>query len=119
MKPTRFRGLSDEYGSWKIIISSRRTGRMSERDSLVMSRPSKMIFPAVDSSSRMTQRASVDLPQPDSPTTPSVSPWRTVKRDVVDGLHGSDLLLEDDAAGDREVLLQVLDDEQLVAELPF
>ena len=26
----------------------------------------------------MMQRAIVDLPQPDSPTTPSVSPWRTV-----------------------------------------
>ena len=27
----------------------------------------------------MTQRAIVDLPQPDSPTTPSVSPRRTLK----------------------------------------
>jgi hypothetical protein len=27
----------------------------------------------------MTQRAIVDLPQPDSPTTPRVSPSRTVK----------------------------------------
>ena len=27
----------------------------------------------------MTQRAIVDFPQPDSPTTPSVSPCRTVK----------------------------------------
>ena len=60
------------------------------------------------------QRAIVDLPQPDSPTTPSVSPSRRVKRDAVDRLHGRDLLLEDDPARDREVLLQVLDDEQLV-----
>ena len=35
--------------------------------------------------------------------------------DAVDGLDGADLLLEDDPARDREVLLQVLDDEQLVA----
>jgi hypothetical protein len=33
----------------------------------------------------------VDLPQPDSPTSPSVSPRITSKRDAVDGLHGADL----------------------------
>ena len=33
--------------------------------------------PSVTSSSRTMQRASVDLPQPDSPTMPSVSPCRT------------------------------------------
>ena len=35
--------------------------------------------------------------------------------DAVDGLHRGDLLLEDDSARDGEVLLQVLDDEELVA----
>jgi hypothetical protein len=44
-----------------------------------MSRPSKVILPSVLSSSRMTQRASVDFPQPDSPTMPSVSPCLTLK----------------------------------------
>ena len=39
-----------------------------------MSRPSNMIEPPVGSSSLAMQRAIVDLPQPDSPTTPSVSP---------------------------------------------
>src|SRR6266404_2632757 len=34
---------------------------------------------------------------------------------AVDRLHGRDLLLEDDSAGDREVLLDVLDDEQFFA----
>src|SRR3954447_6565405 len=34
------------------------------------------------------------------------------ERDTVDGLHGRDLLLEDDALRDREVLLDVLADEQ-------
>src|SRR6266508_2922076 len=43
-----------------------------------MSRPSKTILPPVGSSRRMMQRAIVDFPQPDSPTTPSVSPFRTV-----------------------------------------
>ena len=79
MKPTRLRGLSDAYGSWKTIIISRRYGRISARDRCVMSRPSKITLPPVGSSSRMTQRAIVDLPQPDSPTTPSVSPSLTAK----------------------------------------
>ena len=44
-----------------------------------MSWPSKKIRPAVGSSSLRMQRASVDLPHPDSPTIPSVSPSRSVK----------------------------------------
>ena len=40
MKPTRLRGFSDAYGSWKIIVISRRIGRIARRESLVMSRPS-------------------------------------------------------------------------------
>ena len=39
-----------------------------------MSTPRKRIDPAVGSSSRTSPRISVVLPQPDSPTTPSVSP---------------------------------------------
>ena len=80
-----------------------------------MSRPSKTIRPDVESSSLMMQRASVDFPQPDSPTIPSVSPSLSVKLTAVDRLHRGDLLLEDDPAGDREVLLDVVDDEELVA----
>jgi hypothetical protein len=44
-----------------------------------MSRPSNMIRPAVVSRRRTMQRASVDLPHPDSPTMPSVSPGLTLK----------------------------------------
>ena len=91
------------------------SGASSARESCVMSRPSKTIRPPVGSRRRMMQRAIVDLPQPDSPTTPSVSPSRTRERHAVDRLHRGDLLLEDDPARDREVLLEVLDDEQLVA----
>ena len=79
MKPTRLRGFSDAYGSWKIIVTSRRIGRIRARESFVMSLPSKVILPAVGSSSRTMQRASVDLPQPDSPTIPRVSPALTLK----------------------------------------
>jgi len=38
-----------------------------------------MIEPPVGSRRRAIQRAIVDLPQPDSPTTPSVSPAISVK----------------------------------------
>ena len=79
MAPTRLRGLSEAYGSWKIIIISRLIGRMAGRERFEMSRPSKTILPSVTSSSRMMQRANVDLPQPDSPTIPSVSPDLTEK----------------------------------------
>ena len=75
--PTRRRGLRDPYGSWKIICMSRRYGRMLRRDSVLMSWPSNVIFPEVRSYSRMMQRASVDLPQPVSPTRPRVCPRRT------------------------------------------
>ena len=44
---------------------------------LVMSSPSNSIVPPVGSSSRSMVRPAVDLPQPDSPTSPTVSPWRT------------------------------------------
>src|SRR5664279_3498432 len=44
-----------------------------------MSVPSKRTRPPVGSSSRVTTRPIVDLPQPLSPTTPRVSPGRTLK----------------------------------------
>ena len=44
-----------------------------------MSVPANSIVPSVISYSRRRHRPSVDLPQPDSPTRPSVSPSRTSK----------------------------------------
>src|SRR6185436_17562843 len=44
-----------------------------------MSTPWYLIAPAVGSSNRVISRAVVDLPQPDSPTRPSVSPACTVR----------------------------------------
>ena len=43
--PTRMRGLSDEYGSWKTICMSRRASRSSSRDNARTSRPSNTISP--------------------------------------------------------------------------
>ena len=53
---------------------SRRSGRISLRERFVMSWPLNTTDPPDGSISFMMQRAIVDLPQPDSPTTPSVSP---------------------------------------------
>ena len=52
---------------------SRRAG------SAVMSCPSKMMWPRVGSMARRTSRPVVVLPQPDSPTSPSVSPGSMAK----------------------------------------
>ena len=41
------------------------------------------------------QRPSVDLPQPDSPTSPSVSPGPHLEADAVDGVHAGDLALDE------------------------
>src|SRR6266542_1585613 len=75
--PTRLRGFRDEYGSWKIIWTCRRNWRSALPLTLVMSRPSNSTVPSVTGSRREMIRPRVDLPQPVSPTTPSVSPGNT------------------------------------------
>ena len=60
---------------------------------------------------RRMQRAVVVLPQPLSPTRPSVSPSCTVKLDVVDRAHMADDAAEH-ALGDREELPQSAHVEQ-------
>src|SRR5580765_6245275 len=78
MSPHVIRGLSDEYGSWKTMCISRRSGRSSRREMCVMSLPLRRIVPAVGSSRRTMQAPTVDLPLPDSPTSPSISPGAIV-----------------------------------------
>ena len=78
------RGFSDANGSWKTICSLRRMARSSRRPSARRSWPSKRISPASGSIRRSARRARVDLPQPDSPTRPSVSPASSSSVDVVD-----------------------------------
>ena len=77
--PTVCRGFSDEYGSWKIICDVAAQRAQLRARAWVMSRPSKTILPPVGSSSRVISRPVVVLPQPDSPTSASVSPARTSK----------------------------------------
>ena len=75
-----------------------------------MSMPSNMIRAGRSACSRRTiARPVVVLPQPDSPTSPSVSPRRDREADAVDGPHVADVPLEDDALRDREPDLEVLD----------
>src|SRR3984957_829753 len=56
---------------------SRRNGTKERASSEAISAPSYRIDPPVGSSRRSRQRATVDLPQPDSPTSASVSPEAT------------------------------------------
>ena len=76
---TVMRGLSDAYGSWKTICTERRMLRISPPSRPTMSVPRKGTEPEVASMSRRIRRPVVDLPQPDSPTRPRVSPRRTSK----------------------------------------
>ncbi len=79
MLPTVMRGLSDAYGSWNTIWRWRRCLRIALPSSLVRSVPSKMTSPEVGLYSCRIARPVVDFPQPDSPTSPSVSPRFTWK----------------------------------------
>ena len=74
---TRLRGFSDACGSWKTICISRRIGCSCLAAGLGDVLPRKRIAPPVVGTSRTSARISVVLPQPDSPTTPSVSPSRS------------------------------------------
>ena len=69
------RGSRLAYGSWKTIWSSLRVARSSSWPIVVISLPRKRTDPGGRrESSDVMPRAVVLLPQPDSPTSPSVSP---------------------------------------------
>src|SRR6185436_4418861 len=76
IEPTVIRGFSDAYGSWKMICISFRRPRSERLSSVVTFLPWKETSPEVGSIRRRIVRPVVDLPQPDSPTRPSVSPGR-------------------------------------------
>src|SRR5712692_5901429 len=76
IEPTVIRGFSEAYGSWKMICMSRRKWRSDRLSSVVTFWSPNHTSPAVGSIRRRMQRPVVDLPQPDSPTKPSVSPRR-------------------------------------------
>ncbi len=78
-------GLRLVIGSWKTMaMSSPRTSRMSRSESRSRSRSSNITVPETmrpggDGTSRMTASDVTVLPEPDSPTMPSISPGRTLK----------------------------------------
>ena len=90
-----------------MICISRRIGRSSRAESDVRSMPSKMIVPLVGSCSRISIRPSVDLPQPDSPTSPSVSPRRTSRSTPSTACTSSSARAASVPAVNREVLRQI------------
>ena len=83
--PTVWTGLSEVIGSWKIIdILPPRSLRRSSADSRSTSRPpnstaSASTLPGGLGTSPMTESDVTLLPQPDSPTRPTVRPRGTLK----------------------------------------
>ena len=71
---TDIRGLSDWVGSWNTIWMSRRMAKRSRGGMAKRSRPFQSARPESASISRRIALATVDLPDPLSPTTASVSP---------------------------------------------
>jgi hypothetical protein len=78
IRPIVMRGLSDEIGSWKTIWIRLRKSRSFRFEIAVRSVSSIRTAPSSTRSSPRLTRPSVDLPQPDSPTRPSVSPGAIV-----------------------------------------
>ena len=73
---TDIRGLKDPNGSWKTICICRRSGRSSLNCRPCSGLPSNRMSPS-EPIRRNSARPSVVLPEPDSPTTPTVWPSRT------------------------------------------
>ena len=73
-KPTVLRGSSDAKGSWKMYWTSRRSLLRSAAPISDRGRPRNEMRPEVASCNCWMVRPIVDLPEPDSPTSASVSP---------------------------------------------
>ena len=76
MRPIVMRGLSEPNGSWKTTCMRRRIARSVSRSALSMRAPSSVTAPSAIGCSASSAMPSVVLPEPDSPTMPSVSPRR-------------------------------------------
>ena len=87
MSTTRIRGLSDAYGSWKIICILSCCSRAFAGARPASGAPRQKRSPSVSGSRPTASRPSVDLPQPDSPTRPTTSPGGDREVDAIDGVH--------------------------------
>ena len=104
---TVIRGFSDAYGSWNTICILRRNCAQLARSGRV-ARPARRTAPSPTSARAGAARSRpvVDLPQPDSPTSPSVSP--RLDREADAGTRpGPRRPASEQAGADREVLDQV------------
>jgi hypothetical protein len=86
--PTVCFGFSDENGSWNTICIQRRCSRAGLAVGDIQSTPPNWTLPPLASSRRISVRPSVDLPQPDSPTMPSVRLPRRSKLTAFSALNG-------------------------------
>ena len=75
-----WRGLKEEAGFWKIGCTFRRIASSRRATAGPDVLPVQDDAPGVGRISRRIRRSSVDLPEPDSPTMPSVSPRRDRQR---------------------------------------
>ena len=92
-------------GSWNTICMSRRSGRRRRDDQPWMSWSRKRMAPSLRSR-RSSASPSVVLPEPLSPTTPSVWPRVHPQIDAVDRLDVADGAAQQ-AALDREIDLHL------------
>jgi hypothetical protein len=76
-RPTVIRGFSEEYGSCGTSWTLRRAARSCPRPIRAVSWSSSSTRPDSGASSPTSTLASVDLPDPDSPTMPMVRPGAT------------------------------------------
>src|SRR6478735_5093475 len=79
MSPAFMRAFREANGSWNTICTRRRQLSSSLPRSPNGLVPSNVTVPSSGVSSIIRVRARVDLPQPDSPTRPRVSPRPTVR----------------------------------------
>ncbi len=102
---TVMRGSSDAYGSWNTICIRLRYRRsLAVRQAREGRRLRIAPSPTSASSNRSTHRPTVDFPEPDSPTNPSVRPCVELERHAGDRLHDDSAA----AAAYREVLHEVV-----------
>ena len=105
LSPIGERGSSDAYGSWKMICIRRRKGLSSRARELGDVRAVEDDLPVVGSIRRRRSRPTVVLPQPDSPTRPTVSP-RFSEKSTPSTARDLRYCAAQDAALDREALAQ-------------
>src|SRR5439155_1667536 len=79
LRPALHHGSSAAPASWWTYWMSRRARRAARGGRPLTRWPSSRMLPADSRWMPSTVRPSVDLPQPDSPTTPRISPRRTAR----------------------------------------